>query len=350
MSYYQSIESSVDEVDQQKNTGKLENDQPSQSQSPKKKRQRRLTKKTLTSGLQNLTPNEPETSINRQYSPSNFPGIISPSGYPPGYASYRTYPTSPWFFPQQAQHVIMQAAQNAMQLNPTNPWLLPPFVTSSSTPYSNSQYSQNSYTMPTVQNPISSTYYRNQRPAWQNPSVTSGMFPYPPLGTKLQNELPSPRYGEPNSSTNFQSNGSMATDVFRPSLGSTSPFQLYKRPSNDEPLPSELPDPVVASQCKENSTSIFNFDTAMPSVYCDITGPSENQKNVQENDQTDEKTVSTSNDNEKYDFSCVICHDTKKDTVLIPCRHLCVCEKCSRNIEFCPMCRNKFDELMTVYT
>lgn len=51
-----------------------------------------------------------------------------------------------------------------------------------------------------------------------------------------------------------------------------------------------------------------------------------------------------------YDFCCVLCQEARKDTVLLPCLHLCVCEKCSGNISLCPICRRACDELLTVIT
>lgn len=73
--------------------------------------------------------------------------------------------------------------------------------------------------------------------------------------------------------------------------------------------------------------------------------------NLGKENQTPNKTLKLSTViEEKYDFTCVICQDSKKDTVLLPCRHLCVCRLCSESIELCPLCRQKFEQCMTVYT
>ena len=46
-----------------------------------------------------------------------------------------------------------------------------------------------------------------------------------------------------------------------------------------------------------------------------------------------------------------ICEDKKKDVVLIPCRHLCVCLNCfeSGKIVICPICREVVKDSMKIY-
>ncbi|CAF1932178.1 unnamed protein product [Rotaria magnacalcarata] len=52
---------------------------------------------------------------------------------------------------------------------------------------------------------------------------------------------------------------------------------------------------------------------------------------------------------------CVICCNDKKNIVLLPCRHLCVCLTCSKKLwnntskQTCPMCRNQIDSLLEVF-
>jgi len=36
---------------------------------------------------------------------------------------------------------------------------------------------------------------------------------------------------------------------------------------------------------------------------------------------------------------CVVCKKEKRDTVLLPCRHLCVCGGCSNDLDNCPACQ-----------
>nr|XP_032823923.1 E3 ubiquitin-protein ligase RNF26 [Petromyzon marinus] len=54
--------------------------------------------------------------------------------------------------------------------------------------------------------------------------------------------------------------------------------------------------------------------------------------------------------------SCVICQDQAKGTVLLPCRHLCLCSACARTImrgpfnqQKCPLCRKMIVHTMDVF-
>jgi len=49
---------------------------------------------------------------------------------------------------------------------------------------------------------------------------------------------------------------------------------------------------------------------------------------------------------------CVICMSEPKDTVCIPCRHLCVCHQCAQVLKFqsnkCPMCRSSVQSMLKI--
>lgn len=49
---------------------------------------------------------------------------------------------------------------------------------------------------------------------------------------------------------------------------------------------------------------------------------------------------------------CVICLSNEKTILCLPCRHLCLCEACSRREEVakCPICRLEIDEMLAVYS
>lgn len=50
---------------------------------------------------------------------------------------------------------------------------------------------------------------------------------------------------------------------------------------------------------------------------------------------------------------CVICFTDTRDTVLLPCRHFCVCNSCARNLRYrasnCPICRARESNLASPY-
>lgn len=49
---------------------------------------------------------------------------------------------------------------------------------------------------------------------------------------------------------------------------------------------------------------------------------------------------------------CVVCMNEQRDTLILPCRHLCLCSPCAENIRFqasnCPICRSPFRALLQV--
>jgi E3 ubiquitin-protein ligase MUL1 len=49
---------------------------------------------------------------------------------------------------------------------------------------------------------------------------------------------------------------------------------------------------------------------------------------------------------------CVICRENPKVMLIMPCRHLCVCEECGHRVELdrCPLCRNVIAERFSVFS
>mmetsp|Transcript_15981 Transcript_15981/g.15342 ORF Transcript_15981/g.15342 Transcript_15981/m.15342 type:complete len:419 (+) Transcript_15981:261-1517(+) len=56
-------------------------------------------------------------------------------------------------------------------------------------------------------------------------------------------------------------------------------------------------------------------------------------------------------DQQKEQRYCVICQAKEKSVVLLPCRHMCLCDDCSgsNKIEFCPLCRRPIAHRISVY-
>ena len=46
---------------------------------------------------------------------------------------------------------------------------------------------------------------------------------------------------------------------------------------------------------------------------------------------------------------CVVCLEISRQVVLLPCRHLCLCEVCSRDVQVCPVCRGHVTDKMSVF-
>ena len=61
------------------------------------------------------------------------------------------------------------------------------------------------------------------------------------------------------------------------------------------------------------------------------------------------------NDNDR---ECVVCMDSIRDYMCLPCGHVCLCDKCAAFEEYninnnnnvmCPRCRQKVDKIVKVY-
>ena len=61
-------------------------------------------------------------------------------------------------------------------------------------------------------------------------------------------------------------------------------------------------------------------------------------------------------DGSEAEHKCVICRRNRRTTVLLPCRHLCLCAKCARTasdgsrLKHCPMCRDHITVVLPVFS
>ena len=55
---------------------------------------------------------------------------------------------------------------------------------------------------------------------------------------------------------------------------------------------------------------------------------------------------------EDEESECIVCLSSKRDTVLLPCRHMCVCTECAQQLRQqtnkCPVCRSSVALLLRV--
>ncbi|KAK7194591.1 Zinc finger, C3HC4 type (RING finger) containing protein [Novymonas esmeraldas] len=55
---------------------------------------------------------------------------------------------------------------------------------------------------------------------------------------------------------------------------------------------------------------------------------------------------------EEEEGLCVICLTNRKDTTILPCRHMCLCNECAAHLRLsnnrCPLCRGNIDRVMTL--
>ncbi|KAK3582687.1 hypothetical protein CHS0354_013034 [Potamilus streckersoni] len=69
------------------------------------------------------------------------------------------------------------------------------------------------------------------------------------------------------------------------------------------------------------------------------------EKNKDEDDDNDEEL-------EDSGAECVICMSDMRDTLILPCRHLCLCSTCAESLRYqassCPICRSPFRALLQI--
>lgn len=71
-----------------------------------------------------------------------------------------------------------------------------------------------------------------------------------------------------------------------------------------------------------------------------------------ENKQTDRSKIDPDDDLEDSGAECVICMSDMRDTLILPCRHLCLCSTCAESLRYqassCPICRSPFRALLQI--
>ena len=81
------------------------------------------------------------------------------------------------------------------------------------------------------------------------------------------------------------------------------------------------------------------------------------RRDLREQDDNIKDTVSPPNgpqDDERH--LCIVCLDNDRTTVLLPCRHLCLCHDCAVTLQrydyrhrTCPLCRHQIQDILNVY-
>jgi hypothetical protein len=80
----------------------------------------------------------------------------------------------------------------------------------------------------------------------------------------------------------------------------------------------------------------------------------ENKAIPKDNDGDGDGDGDDSSDDDEDDLGaeCVICFTDVKDTILLPCRHLCICASCAADLRYqasnCPICRSPFQALLQI--
>ena len=63
----------------------------------------------------------------------------------------------------------------------------------------------------------------------------------------------------------------------------------------------------------------------------------------------DEEKQLLGNEKEEERKMCKICYENKKNSVFIPCGHICSCFECALKLEECPLCRMKIEKIVKTF-
>jgi len=113
-------------------------------------------------------------------------------------------------------------------------------------------------------------------------------------------------------------------------------YCTYVYPTREQEEPSDENGDAAHSESSEDASG------TTPTEHVESTGP-------QEEESTQEPIVQQSQE----EVHCAVCYDKKKDHLLVPCMHMCLCEDCATRyrtepIETCPMCRAHIRRIVRV--
>lgn len=54
-----------------------------------------------------------------------------------------------------------------------------------------------------------------------------------------------------------------------------------------------------------------------------------------------EEPIEEEEKKEENNGKCICCYENEKTHIFKECGHFCICENCSKNVDNCPICRNK---------
>jgi hypothetical protein len=128
------------------------------------------------------------------------------------------------------------------------------------------------------------------------------------------------------------------------------------KPANGDASVSEytmvqlLPQGKFLKQLLRTSQGVFKIENMFGGEHADVGTVVDPTAQRSESPQADATAGVV--DDEDEDGLCVICLTNEKTTVVIPCRHLCLCKECAEELRQkgpkCPVCRGPLNQLVSV--
>ncbi|CAN4108706.1 unnamed protein product [Withania somnifera] len=125
-------------------------------------------------------------------------------------------------------------------------------------------------------------------------------------------------------------------------LSSTSPDEKYDGQALDKSPHSQITEAVLV----KNDEDHFQVKVIKQILW--IEGVRYELREIYGINNSDETNVN----NEESGKECVICMTEPKDTTVLPCRHMCLCGECVKELRHqsnkCPICRQPIEELLEI--
>ena len=114
-------------------------------------------------------------------------------------------------------------------------------------------------------------------------------------------------------------------------------YCLFRVDSSTTAAPSTSYRLPSSSVLLQRDVSVFKLENVF-----DMGGDAKPEREGSQDDNDD--------DSDDADGVCVVCIENPKDTVVLPCRHMCMCSECAQAVRNqrgkCPMCRTDIERLM----
>jgi hypothetical protein len=110
---------------------------------------------------------------------------------------------------------------------------------------------------------------------------------------------------------------------------------------------------LILSSSKRTHDSCWQI-TKLQSDIDSLSGCLEEAKVIAKQRKAKELTEQQLKRDDSENALCCVCRDNVKTVLLLPCKHLCLCEECSENIASrrmtsCPVCRQTVNDVLRVY-
>eukprot|EP01130_Rhizamoeba_saxonica_P004095 TRINITY_DN1686_c0_g1_i1.p2 TRINITY_DN1686_c0_g1~~TRINITY_DN1686_c0_g1_i1.p2 ORF type:complete len:206 (+),score=55.42 TRINITY_DN1686_c0_g1_i1:1222-1839(+) len=138
---------------------------------------------------------------------------------------------------------------------------------------------------------------------------------------------------------------SEAIEIGDESLSKEYDLMLKMTEEEDIAIPEILGEPLQFNASAEIGESF----TVLPEIVQNTTNIPETPPIEIDDTRVEDQPSNDDAQKGTTDIICCICMIQQKNVLLLPCRHVCVCEACSVPLEICPLCRSDIVSKTVVY-